>query len=293
MNLPSTTLGWNPVAFSSIARTSTSVTPRYSIRNSAWLVNERSQLHQSGNVGIERFSRADRSTPRRDRELGVLPQPVVEHDDPQRVQQLPLVLVDPLGSVGSGGRGRRASAAPATVRGSRLLRTMDGRREVLRLRGGVSERSLGAAGKEPLVGPVPVRARTTHGGRDAVLRSPSQPRRALGLRRGLEAPGRAGALRCRLRTLRSLSVRYFRTRAGLLARRAVDRLHHLSGGERLALPRGRPRPPPAHLPAAYRKPSAFLSGRHAGCLHRPRARAASGAAPGPGRGRVVHSLGAG
>src|SRR3712207_104369 len=53
MNLPSTTLGSNPVAFSSIARTSTSVTPRCSMRNSAWPVNERSQFHHSGEVGIE------------------------------------------------------------------------------------------------------------------------------------------------------------------------------------------------------------------------------------------------
>ena len=55
MNLPSTTFGSNPVAFSSIARTSTSVTPRCSIRNSAWLVNERSQFHHSGKVGMEAF----------------------------------------------------------------------------------------------------------------------------------------------------------------------------------------------------------------------------------------------
>ena len=55
MNLPSTTLGSNPVAFSSIARTSTSVTPRCSIRNSAWLVNERSQFHHSGKVGMKAY----------------------------------------------------------------------------------------------------------------------------------------------------------------------------------------------------------------------------------------------
>jgi hypothetical protein len=53
MNLPSTTLASNPVARSSIARTSTSVTPRCSMRNSAWPVNERSQFHHSWNVGIE------------------------------------------------------------------------------------------------------------------------------------------------------------------------------------------------------------------------------------------------
>src|SRR4030095_3862784 len=35
--------GLEPVALSSIARTSTSVTPRCSMRNSAWPVNERSQ----------------------------------------------------------------------------------------------------------------------------------------------------------------------------------------------------------------------------------------------------------
>jgi hypothetical protein len=45
------------VALSSIARTSTSVTPRCSIRNSAWLVNERSQFHHSGNVGMKAFRR--------------------------------------------------------------------------------------------------------------------------------------------------------------------------------------------------------------------------------------------
>ena len=56
MNLPSTTLASNPVALSSIARTSTSVTPRCSMRNSAWPVNERSQFHQSGKVGIEAWS---------------------------------------------------------------------------------------------------------------------------------------------------------------------------------------------------------------------------------------------
>src|SRR5712691_3151280 len=53
MNRPSTTLGSNPVARSSIARTSTSVTPRRSIRNSACGVNESSQLHQNGNAGLE------------------------------------------------------------------------------------------------------------------------------------------------------------------------------------------------------------------------------------------------
>src|SRR5215204_6751427 len=53
MNLPATTLASNPVARSSIARTSTSVTPRCSMRSSAWPVNERSQFHHSGNVGIE------------------------------------------------------------------------------------------------------------------------------------------------------------------------------------------------------------------------------------------------
>ena len=56
MNLPSTTLASNPVAVSSIAWTSTSVTPRCSMRNSAWPVNERSQLHLSGKVGIEPLS---------------------------------------------------------------------------------------------------------------------------------------------------------------------------------------------------------------------------------------------
>jgi len=53
MNLPSTTLASNPVARSSIAGTSTSVTPRCSMRNSAWPVKERSQFHHSGKVGIE------------------------------------------------------------------------------------------------------------------------------------------------------------------------------------------------------------------------------------------------
>src|SRR5215510_922546 len=53
MNLPSTTLASNPVARSSIARTSTSITPRCSMRNSAWPVNERSHFHHSGKVGIE------------------------------------------------------------------------------------------------------------------------------------------------------------------------------------------------------------------------------------------------
>jgi hypothetical protein len=57
MNLPSTTLASNPVARSSIARTSTSFTPRCSMRNSAWPVNERSQFHHSGNVGIEPLGR--------------------------------------------------------------------------------------------------------------------------------------------------------------------------------------------------------------------------------------------
>jgi hypothetical protein len=51
MNPPPTTLGPNSVAFSSIARTSTSVTPRCSIRHPAWLVKERSPFHHSGNVG--------------------------------------------------------------------------------------------------------------------------------------------------------------------------------------------------------------------------------------------------
>jgi hypothetical protein len=41
-----------PVARSSIARTSTSVTPRCSMRDSAWPVNERSQFHHSGKVAI-------------------------------------------------------------------------------------------------------------------------------------------------------------------------------------------------------------------------------------------------
>jgi hypothetical protein len=57
MNLPSTTLASNPVARSSIARTSTSVTPRCSMRNSAWPVNERSQFHHSGKAGIEPLGR--------------------------------------------------------------------------------------------------------------------------------------------------------------------------------------------------------------------------------------------
>ena len=45
--------GSNPVARSSIARTSTSVTPRCSMRNSACGVNESCQLHHDGNSGLE------------------------------------------------------------------------------------------------------------------------------------------------------------------------------------------------------------------------------------------------
>ena len=73
MNLPSTTLASNPVARSSIARTSTSVTPRCSMRSSAWPVNERSQFHHSGNVGIERLGRADRSTRSHDQKAWQIP----------------------------------------------------------------------------------------------------------------------------------------------------------------------------------------------------------------------------
>lgn len=62
MNLPSTTLASNPVALSSLARTSTSVTPRHSMRKSAWPVNERSQFHHSGKVGIEPLGKVDRKT---------------------------------------------------------------------------------------------------------------------------------------------------------------------------------------------------------------------------------------
>ena len=52
MNLPATALGSNLVALTSMARSSTSVAPRGSMRISAWLVSDRSQFHHSGKAGI-------------------------------------------------------------------------------------------------------------------------------------------------------------------------------------------------------------------------------------------------
>ena len=46
-------------------------------------------------IGGRRFA-GEEECPRRHLELGILPQPVVEHDDAQRIQQLPLVFVNAL-----------------------------------------------------------------------------------------------------------------------------------------------------------------------------------------------------
>lgn len=84
MHLPATTLASNAVARSSIARTSTSVTPRCSMRNSACPVNDRSPFHHSGKVGTEAFvGPSDRAASKRS-------------SKPLRVRQLCLVSGEPV-----------------------------------------------------------------------------------------------------------------------------------------------------------------------------------------------------